>query len=60
MDQRPLPQGWIAKWDPRYQRHYFVEPSKGITTWEDPRGPLSSQHQQYSYHNQTTITSRSP
>ncbi|CAG8600171.1 9392_t:CDS:2 [Ambispora gerdemannii] len=33
----------IAQWDTKYQRHYFVEPSKGITTWEDPRGPLPSQ-----------------
>jgi hypothetical protein len=33
----PLPAGWISKWDPRYQRMYYVEMASGMSQWELPQ-----------------------
>lgn len=37
-----LPLGWIAQWDPKNKRYYFVQPSTGTTTWEVPQHPSSA------------------
>ncbi|KAJ3308270.1 hypothetical protein HDV04_001501 [Boothiomyces sp. JEL0838] len=39
---QPLPPGYIAQWDQNYQRYYFVNTKTGISSWDDPRGPITS------------------
>ncbi|CAO3620861.1 unnamed protein product [Cunninghamella blakesleeana] len=33
-----LPQGWLALWDEKSQRYYYVEQATGKTQWEVPTG----------------------
>ncbi|KAJ1342460.1 hypothetical protein BSLG_002959 [Batrachochytrium salamandrivorans] len=39
MDNRPLPPGWVSQWNTQYSRHYYYDTNKGVSSWEDPRGP---------------------
>ena len=32
----PLPEGWIAQWDPQSGKYYFVELATRETRWEAP------------------------
>lgn len=35
--QRPMPPGWEAKWDPTNRRWFYMNHSTKTTQWEDPR-----------------------
>ncbi|KAI8379767.1 uncharacterized protein BYT42DRAFT_569950 [Radiomyces spectabilis] len=37
----PVPEGWVAVWDPNSQRYYFIEQASGRTQWEPPVGSNS-------------------
>jgi len=32
----PLPPGWIAQWDGKSKKYYFVQLSTGVSQWETP------------------------
>lgn len=37
MSNAPLPEGYIAQWDPIQKAYYYVDTRTGISTWTDPR-----------------------
>jgi len=50
-DRRPLPDGWITRWDENYRAWYYVDirTQPPRSSWEHPVGPLSSPQQPPTY-----------
>ncbi|XP_058700013.1 WW domain-containing transcription regulator protein 1 isoform X2 [Poecile atricapillus] len=55
MDERPLPPGWEMALTQTGQR-YFLNHIEKITTWQDPRKPVSQPLSHVSHHPATTST----
>jgi hypothetical protein len=61
----PLPEtdeGWIKKWNEKYNRPYWVSTTTGESTWSDPKGGASEveQPRQHSTEGQEEVTTAPP
>ncbi|KAF8264299.1 hypothetical protein EI94DRAFT_502598 [Lactarius quietus] len=50
-DRRPLPDGWITRYDENYSAWYYVDTraQPPRSSWQHPNGPLSSPQQSTNY-----------